>query len=116
METVYDTMNVLHADWGGLGGSTVAPAVIRYFAESVLENRNSLSDDCSFAYFCLGQPGAVPVKILTDYCSRRTGKPPEDRMDAVGLYRSLCVILNHIQKGNESKDRDKKERHRILVD
>jgi hypothetical protein len=116
METVYDTMNVLHADWGGLGGSAVAPAVIRYFAESVLENRNSLSDDGSFAYFCLSQTGAVPVKILADYCNRRIGKPPEDRMDAVGFYRSLCAILDQIQKEKETKDRDKKERRRILVD
>ena len=118
METEYDTVNVLHAEWGGLGGSVVAPAITRYFAESVLENRNSLSEDCSFAYFCLGQPGAVPAKILTDYCSRKTGKPPEDRMDvdAVGLYRSLCALLDQIQKGKETKGQDRKERRRILVD
>ena len=116
METEYDTINVLHADWGGLGGGSIAPAVTRYFAECVLENKNSLSDDRSFSYFSLSQTGAVPVKILTDYCSHRTGMFPEDKRDAVGIYRSLCVILDNIQKGKEARDRDKKERHRILVD
>ena len=116
METEYDTICVLHADWGGLGGSAVAPAVTRYFAELVLENGNSPSDDCSFSYLCLSLAGAVPVKILTDYCSRRVGKQPEDRADMVDLYRSLCIILGNIRKGKEARDRDKKERRRILVD
>lgn len=48
METEYDTINVLHADWGGLGGGSIAPAITRCFAESVLENKNSLSDDRAF--------------------------------------------------------------------
>ncbi len=116
METEYDTICVLHADWGGLGGSAVAPAVTRYFAELVLENGNSPSDDCSFSYLCLSQAGAVPVKILTDYCSRRVGKQSEDRADMVDLYRSLCAILGNIRKGKEARDGDKKERRRILVD
>lgn len=38
METEYDTINVLHADWGGLGGGSIAPAVTRYFAECVLDS------------------------------------------------------------------------------
>lgn len=116
METEYDTINVLYADWGGLRGGSIAPAVTRYFAELILENENSLSDDRSFSYLCLSQTGAVPIKALSDYSGHRTGKPSEDTTDTVGLYKSLCVILDHIQKGKEAKARDKKERHRILVD
>lgn len=116
METEYDTINVLYADWGGLRGGSIAPAVTRYFAELILENENSLSDDRLFAYLCLSQIGAVPIKVLSDYSSHRTGKPTENTTDTVGLYKSLCVILDHIQKGKEAKASDKKERHRILVD
>ena len=36
--------------------------------------------------------------------------------DKVRLYKSLCVIIDNLQKGKEAKARDKKERHRILVD
>ena len=116
METEYDTVNVLHADWGGLGGGSIAPAITRYFAEIVLDNENSLSDDRSFSYLSLSQTGAVPIKVLSDYCSRRTGNSPEGMTDSVRLYKSLCVIIDNIRKGKEEMGRDKKERHRILVD
>ena len=116
MDTEYDTVNVLHADWGGLGGGSIAPAITRYFAEIVLENENSLSDDRSFSYLSLSQTGAVPIKVLSDYCSRRTGTSPEDMADSVKLYKSLCIIIDTIRMGKEERSRDKKERHRILVD
>ena len=116
METEYDTINVLHADWGGLRGGSIAPAITRYFAELVLEKENSLSDDRSFSYLSLSQAGAVPIKVLSDYCSRRTGNSPEGMTDSVRLYKSLCVIIDNIRKGKEERGRDKKERHRILVD
>lgn len=116
METEYDTINVLHADWGGLRGASIAPAITRYFAELVLENENSLSDDRSFSYLSLSQRGAVPIRVLTDYCSRRTGKSSEDMTDSVKLYKGLCIILDNIRRGKEARARDKKERHRILVD
>lgn len=116
METEYDTINILHADWGGLRGGSIAPAITRYFAEIVLENENSLSDDRSFSYLSLSQTGAVPIKVLSDYCSRRTGTSPEDIADSVKLYKSLCIIIDTIRKGKGERSRDKKERHRILVD
>ena len=116
LETEYDTINVLYADWGGLRGGSISPVITRYFAELVLENENSLSDDRSFSYLSMSQTGAVPIKVLSDYCSRRTEKFPEDRTDTIRIYKSLCVILDNIQKGKEAKAMDKKQRHRILVD
>lgn len=116
METEYDTINILHADWSGLRGGSIAPTITRYFAEIVLENENSLYEDRSFSYLSLSQTGAVPIKVLSDYCSRRTGTSPEDMTDSVKIYKSLCIIIDNIRKGKEARVRDKKERHRILVD
>ena len=116
LETEYDTINVLYADWGGLRGYSISPVVTRYFAELVLENENSRSDDRSFSYLSMSQAGAVPIKVLSDYCSHRIGNSPEGMTDKVRLYKSLCVIIDNIQKGKEAKARDKKERHRILVE
>lgn len=116
METEYDTINLLHASWSGLGGASLAPAVTEYFSEIILESENSQPEDRSFAYLCLSQSKAVPAKVLAAYTRHRNGEqtnPPQDNTD---LYKAMCSIIDHIRQGGEKSVKGRKERHRILVD
>ena len=116
METEYDTVSLIHSEWGGLGGKTLSPAIVKYFARIVLESENSQLEDRSFAYLCLSQPGAVPAYVLASYISKRRGM----RLETVGnndmIYRSMRNIIEEIQKGEGKSAASRKERHRILVD
>lgn len=114
METEYDTINLIHADWGGLGGKSMSPSITRYFAEAVLANGNSQAEDRSFAYLSLSQPGALPMKVLTAYARHRAGRP--EAANAPEVYQCLCTIIDNIQQGKEKGAEGKRERHRILVD
>jgi hypothetical protein len=116
METEYDTVDFIHADWGGLGGRTLAPVIVKYFARIVLESENSTVEDRSLASLCLSGPGTVPFYVLTAYIRRRLGGRAETAMDHHSAYESLGVIIREIEKGGEKGGSSRKERHRILVD
>lgn len=112
METEYDTVNLIHA----LGGKSMFPVITRYFAETVLANENSQQEDRSFAYLSLSQPGALPIKVLTAYAGHGAGKATNTITDILDVYKCLCIISDNIQQGKEKDVRDKRERHRIIVD
>ncbi len=121
METAYDTVDLTHADWGGLGGRSVAPAVTRYLAELILESGDSRSEDCAFAYLCLSCPGAVPVAALQAYIRRRTGVqaaiPAETQgEDILSCYQALRAIAERFSHSGREMGRDKKEKRRIIID
>lgn len=116
MATEYDTIHLIHAQWGGPGGHSISPVVTRCFAESVLSYDNSLIEDRSFAYLILSQPGSLPVQVLTAYCENRMGEIIDDKQNIEVIYRCLDTILGSIQQGKRNHIRDKEERHRILVD
>lgn len=116
METEYDTVNLIHADWGGLGGRTIAPVVIKDFSRLVLECGNSLPEDYSFAYMCLSMPGSVPIQVLAAYIRNRTKDRLDIQMSNQSVYQSMCNIIDEIRKGGERRIGDKKQRHKILVD
>ncbi|MDR2023864.1 MAG: hypothetical protein LBQ71_11630 [Hungatella sp.] len=116
MITEYDTINLIYGSWGGLGGGSMAPAVTRYFARTVLESGNSQPEDRSFAYLCLSQPGAVPAQALTAYARHRSGGGWDKAMDNLSVYQSMCSLIDDIQKGEEKGISIRKEKRRILVD
>lgn len=126
--TEYDTVNQIHAAWGGVGGSALAPAITRSFACAILESKNSTAEDCSFAYFCLSLPGAVPAYVLDNYIRRKAGGRAEmaaggsergcvDRQLGNGeLYQAMCAIIGELGQKNASHMKTTKERRRIIVD
>lgn len=116
METEYDTISLIYSEWGGLGGKTLSPAIIKYFARIVLESENSQLEDRSFAYLCLSQPGAVPVHVLASYVSKRSGIRLEEVVNNQLIYQSMREIIKEIEKGNKEGAGSRRERHRIFVD
>ncbi|MDR1550294.1 MAG: hypothetical protein LBT06_17150 [Hungatella sp.] len=116
MGTQYDTVGFIHADWGGLGGKTLAPAITRCFARTILESGNSQPEDRSFAYLCMNQLGAVPAYTLTSYLRYRSTSGLDAFKDNQSLYQSMCAIVASIGQGSEKKGNTRKEKHRILVD
>lgn len=116
METEYDTVSLIHADWSGMGGKTLAPVITKYFAETVLLSGNSQPEDRSFAYLCLNQTTAVSSKVLAIYASFREGKELDSIVGNLDIYKYLDSIIRNIQSGKEKREGIKKERHRILVD
>lgn len=113
MVTEYDTVNVVHGSWSGLGGKGIAPCVTRRFAEELLRREDLEGDDYGFAYQCLCQRGAMPMKAVERYIWRRTGEESVGREKAYGM---LCRILEESEGRRRRYGGSGKVRRQILVD
>lgn len=116
METEYDTINLIYADWGGLGGDSMSPVITRRLAEAILNSENSCSEDLSFAWLCMSQAGAVPGTVLSDYIRRKSGITATSENGRYAYFKAMCDIVDGLRKGNGNRGKEVKERRRILVD
>lgn len=116
MNTEYDTVNLIHSSWGGLGGKTLAPKITRFFSEAILAAGNARTEDRSFAHLCLSQPGAISADVLNDYVCNRTDEEEKCTKGNLELYEKMFDILSEASQGGVGKTKKRKEKHRILVD
>ncbi|OXM85381.1 DNA and RNA helicase [Paenibacillus rigui] len=96
--TEYNTWNLLHVQYAGRGGSSLHPAVTRFYAAQLLEKGSTNAYDIAFAMQCMNQ-GAVDRELVLHYISQRLGmgyKP----YDHVQIHRYLVRILDEAQGGS----------------
>ena len=116
IETEFDTVNLLHATWGGLGGPTLAPAITRFFARSVLGERTADPYDLQFCSLCLDRPTAVPRLLIEQYVRVKLELDGEP-LDNQALFRHLELILRNLRSGGSLRPPGKHRRSReIFVD
>ena len=116
METEYDTLNYIHALWGGVGGRALAPAITRRFAREILGTEGCRPEDVMFAYFCLDRTGTVSMDILTDYLARKNGRCLPEMADNQTVFREMCTALERMGKTEAAEYRGNGGRRRIIVE
>lgn len=116
MDTEFDTLNLIHASWGGLRGKAMPPVVTRRFAEEILKSGNCLPEDILFSYLCLNQPGALPDRILTDYVGRKNHKDMTGIASRYELFLEMCLALGNIRQNENAERRNQTGRRKIIVD
>lgn len=116
LDTEYDTVNLIHSSWGGLGGKTLAPKITRMFSEAILALESIRPEDRSFAFLCLSQPGAIPAAVLKNYVYGDPGGEETHPEDNPAIYKKMCDILNKAGQGGVRRAGKRKEKHRIIVD
>lgn len=112
--TDYDTLNQVHAPYAAYGGSTLAPDIVRNFAEESLEIPGISDYDALFCMQILQQGSRpVPRAALRAYV-RKKGKQTED--SNLGIYLALAEILRE-QKGMPAeKPEERKKKWRVTVE
>lgn len=117
MATDYDTVNLIEADWGGLSGKTLAPAITDYYANQLLKESGIQPEDISFAYLCLNQSAAISRKILEHYVSMKY-KECDDGTTYSNqhLFDEFVQILDDIRNNRKSRAEQQVKRRQIMVD
>ena len=116
METEYDTINLIFADWSAQGGKALHPCIIRYFAEVILNSEKSQTEDSCLAYLCVNQTGAISVSVLAGYINKRTEKRFNQNTGNADFYKAICAIVEDMERGGQNGSKGMKERRHILVD
>ncbi len=114
LNTEYNTLNFVHAAWGGIGGRTMSPLVTGCFAREILKSNDSRPEDIQFAYLCLDRAGAVPIEILRDYMARRGGKIGE-KFSGEEVFREMCGVISRLN-GTAKRNRQDRGRRMMIVE
>ena len=114
METEYDTVNLIYASWSARGGTALAPDILKYYAERILQSKNSEAEDLFIAYQCLCGENTMERSILAAYLSRRLGE--EKAADNYELYKQLGRVLEKIGLEQEQPLKRIPKRNYIIVD
>jgi len=111
--TEFDTVNTINVPYAAKGGSTLAPEILRAFADEV-KNFSLENEDYNF---CLA---ALSGKILNSaqiifYIERRLKIELPAFVTNQTLYENLCLILNEIKGGRRREILGTRRRRREIM-
>ena len=114
IQTEYDTVNLAHATWSGLGHPTLARPLLRLFAEEALECGLHEAWDVYFCSQCMSEQ-TMHRSILEAYC-RAHGEYIIGSEDGMQLYGMLDRILTKIKRNRNTAPQTARKRPMIVVD
>lgn len=115
MITEYDTVNLIHGDWGGPEGKGISPEVVMAFARAALKERIISAEDQGFAYLCLAREGITAREVLADYLGRKVGRELGADDGNGEYFCAMCQALDMIGGGKDGKEK-RGGRRRILIE
>ncbi len=115
MITEYDTVNLIHGDWGGPEGKGISPEVVMAFARAALKERIISAEDRGFAYLCLAREGIIAREVLADYLGRKVGRELGADDGNGEYFGAMCQTLDMIGGGEDGKEK-RGGRRRILIE
>lgn len=97
LETEYDTVNLIHAAWAGIGKESISPAITRMFSVIVMEKEEINPIDFAFACQCLNVTKAVSRDVLDRYLNLRLECGSKKRESNQELFDDMLRVLNIIK-------------------
>jgi hypothetical protein len=114
--TEYNTWNMIHAAYAGMGQSSLNPVLTRYYGDQLLSRGSSNTYDISFAMQCLNQ-GTVDRQLILHYIGNRLGTGYKS-YDNAQIHKYLGRILDDVQSGGNRAKPDLRPNgpRRMIVD
>lgn len=114
-DTEFDTLNRIHVPYAAVGGSTLAPDIVKSFARELLEMDEVTELDSMLAVQILSQERSISREALKAYILCKNGAEPGDASN-LGIYKALSGILQSgSQKSNGATVQEKRE-WRLMVE
>lgn len=100
MDTEYDTINEVYAQWAGYGEPTLSHNILNQFAARMTQTGMDNPLDASFVMQIMGSGNkALPRNVIQTYLSARLQTPYSDCANR-DLYEGLAAVLH---KGRNTK-------------
>lgn len=115
MQTEFDTINYIHAQWSAPHQTSLSPQITNYFAQEALKHPLTNVWDSAFCMRALSQSIALPRLVITTYIEQRLGVSASQD-DNAALFEKFAQILMNIEQGKEPDEhRSKGHRRQIIV-
>lgn len=115
--TEYDTLNIIHSNWSSYDGDTLAPDLLRGYADEMMQQREKNPLDMMFCQQIYGMNGSsLSVSAITNYirCRLSEQKKVQSKQE---LYQGLLQILRMGSGSGLGKvSSNPRERRSIFVD
>ncbi|WP_088825472.1 DNA and RNA helicase [Listeria goaensis] len=114
--TVYNTVNVAHCNYAGLGGRpSISPAITTYFARELMANETANPHD--IAMYCTLLNGSVAVRreLLEHYIAMRFGMPQASLSNAA-IHEGLVNIITKVKQERRTGTASFTDGRRLIVD
>lgn len=112
--TGYDTVNRIHAPYASYGQATIWPAILKQFAQEILESRGQNVYDISFAMNILANEGEIPAGCVNSYLKRRLGRK-ETGHGNYSMYMDLQEVLRQEQTGRTEQSGEKAKKRQVIL-
>ena len=116
MITEYDTVNLIHGDWGGPEGKGAPPVLVMGFARAVLGQRHVSAEDRGLAYLCLAREGIIAREVLADYLERKVGTELGAAKGNEEYFDAMWQALDAIGRGEDGKEKGGGRRRSNLIE
>jgi len=113
--TEYNTLNIVHVPYAGLGKSTISPMLVRYFTNIVMKNAPQNIYDICFIMQCLNQE-VVERETILFYLVNRLGLGYKDYSN-LEIYQYLRTITKEVHSGvKHNVESNVKKPVKIIID
>ena len=112
-ETEYDTLNIIHAPFCGMGRPTLSPEITAHFAREALD-AGAEGTDAMFCMMLLASKEPVQAEALEAYIHSKLGKDYACHSN-LGMYQGLISCLKQF-KGGQDTAAPKRKAWSIMVD
>ncbi|MGG4450234.1 DNA and RNA helicase [Brevibacillus porteri] len=116
MATEFNTWNIVHVEHAGRNEPTLAPFILRYFANEMLKTVTNHPYDLAFAMQCLNAD-RVERGLILHYIGNRMGTGYREYTN-LQILKYLARILDDAKSGGKSSKTEWKTggRQRVIVD
>lgn len=116
IETEFDTINLAHSTWAGIGKPSLSPAITTYYAKAAMQCVLENPRDMIFCSLCLNSTKAITREIVEAYI-RASLELEELEFTNQQMFEFLELMLRNIQNGTQLRPARKiKKRRQIIVD
>lgn len=115
MNTMYDTINLIEAQWAAYGSSGIHPQILQEFVKEARNGNITNPQDVMFIQQILNSNGqALNRELIQFYLDSRLEKKAGDYSN-LELYQGLCKVLRQMRTGVEQRTEMRRPR-RMIVD
>lgn len=116
IETEFDTINLAHATWAGIGKPSLSPVITTYYASAAMQCTLEDPRDFIFCSLCLNSTKAITRKIIEAYI-RASLELDDLEFTNQQMFEFLELMLRNIQNGTQLRPARKiKKQRQIIVD
>lgn len=115
MNTMFDTINIIEAQWAAYGKESIHPLILQEFAKEARKGSITNPHDISFVQQILNSKGqAVDRDLIQFYLDNRLERKAGEYTNQE-IYEGLCKVLRQMRTGTEHTSETRRPR-RMIVD